>query len=138
MYCGGYRDYKKRSGIFVPKVAYKCLKVHCKSSLLQNLLIFMMIRYWERLALDLRAEASSRLVSITEFLSSASKKLSHRARTIEEIGEAYEAYSSIQTQSNEIAKELEDVTGLGRVLAAWTREKLEGIVLHFILRITII
>jgi dynein heavy chain 2 len=74
----------------------------------------------------LRAEASSRLVSIVDFLSSASKKLSQRARTIEEIGEVYEAYSSIQRQTAEIAQELEDVTGLSRILTAWTREKLEG------------
>lgn len=53
--------------------------------------------------------------------------MAHRARTIEEIGEAYEAYSHIQTQSDEIAKELEDVSGLGRILAAWTREKLDGL-----------
>lgn len=76
------------------------------------------------------------MASILEFLSSSSKKLSQRARTIDEVGEAYEAYSSIQNQSNQIAQELDDVSGLGRVLAAWTREKLEGAPIKFFGRFT--
>ncbi|XP_058798637.1 cytoplasmic dynein 2 heavy chain 1 [Phymastichus coffea] len=106
------------------------IKISCiviDISTIRNDLELLSRRYWERLALDLRAEASSRLVFIIDFLSSASKKLSHRARTIEEIGEAYEAYSSIKKQSDDIARELEDVSGLGRVLAAWTRDKLDGL-----------
>ncbi|XP_011502016.1 PREDICTED: cytoplasmic dynein 2 heavy chain 1 [Ceratosolen solmsi marchali] len=105
----------------------KILCITVDTGTIRNDLESLSRRCWERLALDLRAEASSRLIAIVEFLSSALKKLSQRARTIEEIGEVYEAYSNIQKQYNDIAQELEDVSGLGRILAAWTREKLEGL-----------
>lgn len=83
-------------------------------------------RSWERLSVDLRTEASSRLVSVVEFLSSASKELDRRPRSVEEVGIAREAYSRIQKDASGMAKELEEVAGLARVLAAWTRERLEG------------
>ncbi|XP_023246189.1 cytoplasmic dynein 2 heavy chain 1 [Copidosoma floridanum] len=114
----------------VGKLRANEVKISCvvvDTGTIRNDLESLSRRYWERLSLDLRAEASSRLISIVDFLSSSSKRLSHRARTIEEIGEAYEAYSSIQKQMDEVARELEDVSGLGRVLAAWTRERLEGL-----------
>ncbi|XP_051159645.1 cytoplasmic dynein 2 heavy chain 1 [Leptopilina boulardi] len=84
-------------------------------------------RYWERMSFDLRAEASSRLVAIVDFLSASARELDKRPHNVEEIGLAYETYSRIQKASEGISKELDDVTGLARVLAAWTREKLEGI-----------
>ncbi|XP_046488904.1 cytoplasmic dynein 2 heavy chain 1 [Neodiprion pinetum] len=84
-------------------------------------------RSWERLSVDLRTEASSRLVAVTEFLSSASQELDRRPRSIEEIGLAREAYARIRDDATGIAKELEDIAGLARVLAAWTRERLEGV-----------
>ncbi|KAJ8675958.1 hypothetical protein QAD02_011744 [Eretmocerus hayati] len=114
----------------VGKLRANEIKISCitvDTGTIRNDLESLSRRYWERLALDLRAEASSRLVSIVDFLSSSSRKLSQRARTIEEIGDANEAYTHIQTQSSEIVRELEDVSGLGRVLAAWTRERLEGL-----------
>lgn len=83
-------------------------------------------RYWERLCSDLRLEASSRLVAIVEFLSSASKELGRRPRNVEEVGLAYEAHARIQTQSSGMAEEMEAIAGLSKVLAAWTSEKLEG------------
>lgn len=88
-------------------------------------------RYWERMSFDLRAEASSRLIAIVDFLSSSSRELDKRPHNVEEIGMAYETYSRIQKDSEGTARELQDVTGLARVLAAWTREKLEGIKLTF-------
>lgn len=75
---------------------------------------------------DLRTEASSRLIAIVEFLSSSARELDKRPHNIEEIGLAYEAYSRIQKEAQGTAEEFEAVTGLARVLAAWTREKLEG------------
>ena len=75
---------------------------------------------------DLRTEASSRLVAIVEFLSSSARELDRRPHNVEEIGLAYEAYSRIQKESQATGQELEAVTGFGRVLAAWTREKLDG------------
>ncbi|XP_017891098.1 cytoplasmic dynein 2 heavy chain 1 isoform X2 [Ceratina calcarata] len=84
-------------------------------------------RYWERLCSDLRAEASSRLVAVVEFLSSASRELERRPRNVEEVGLAYEAHARIQKQSAGMAEEMEAVTGLSKVLAAWTSEKLEGV-----------
>ncbi|XP_017764042.1 PREDICTED: cytoplasmic dynein 2 heavy chain 1 [Eufriesea mexicana] len=84
-------------------------------------------RYWERLCSDLRLEASSRLVAVVEFLSSASKELGRRPRNVEEFGLAYEAHARIQTQSSGMAEEMEAIAGLSKVLAAWTSEKLEGV-----------
>ncbi|XP_031838829.2 dynein cytoplasmic heavy chain beethoven isoform X1 [Nomia melanderi] len=84
-------------------------------------------RYWERLCSDLRVEASSRLVAIVEFLSSASKELERRPRSVEEVGLAYEAHARIEAQSSGMAEEMEAVAGLSKVLAAWTSEKLEGV-----------
>ncbi|XP_050496495.1 cytoplasmic dynein 2 heavy chain 1 [Bombus huntii] len=84
-------------------------------------------RYWERLCSDLRVEASSRLVAIVEFLSSASKELERRPRNVEEVGSAYEAHARIQAQSSGMAEEVEAIAGLSKVLAAWTSEKLEGV-----------
>lgn len=89
-------------------------------------------RYWERMSFDLRAEASSRLVAIVEFLSSSARELDKRPHNVEEIGLVYETYSRIQNASEGTAKELEDVSGLARVLAAWTREKLEGRICIFV------
>lgn len=83
-------------------------------------------RYWERLCSDLRVEASSRLVAIVELLSSASKELERRPRSVEEVGLAYEAHARIEAQSSGMAEEMEAVAGLSKVLAAWTSEKLEG------------
>lgn len=83
-------------------------------------------RYWERLCSDLRVEASSRLVAIVEFLSSASKELERRPRSVEEVGLAYEAHARIEVQSAGMSEEMEAVIGLSKVLAAWTSEKLEG------------
>lgn len=83
-------------------------------------------RYWDRLSSDLRAEASSRLVAVVEFLSNAARELDHRPRNVEEVGLAYEAHGRIQRESMTIAEELEAVTGFAKVLAAWTREKLDG------------
>ncbi|XP_024946848.1 cytoplasmic dynein 2 heavy chain 1 isoform X2 [Cephus cinctus] len=84
-------------------------------------------RYWERLSADLRTEASSRLVAIMEFLSAAGKELDKRPRTVEEVGIAHEAHDRIQVESAGVANELEAILGLSRVLAAWTRETLEGV-----------
>ncbi|XP_029051229.2 cytoplasmic dynein 2 heavy chain 1 [Osmia bicornis bicornis] len=84
-------------------------------------------RYWERLCSDLRVEASSRLVAIVEFLSSASKELERRPRNVEEVGVAYEAHARIEAQSSGMAEEMEAIVGLSMVLAAWTSEKLEGV-----------
>lgn len=84
-------------------------------------------RHWERLSSDLRAEASSRLVAVMDFLSSITKELDKRPRTVEEIGLAYEAHSRIQKQSEGIAEEIQAVAGLARVLAAWTKERLDGV-----------
>ncbi|KOX76673.1 Cytoplasmic dynein 2 heavy chain 1 [Melipona quadrifasciata] len=84
-------------------------------------------RYWERLCSDLRVEASSRLVAIVEFLSSASKELERRPRNVEEVGSAYEAHARIEAQSSGMAEEMAAVAGLSKVLAAWTSEKLEGV-----------
>ncbi|XP_076646917.1 dynein cytoplasmic heavy chain beethoven [Halictus rubicundus] len=84
-------------------------------------------RYWERLCSDLRVEASSRLVAIVEFLSSASKELERRPRSVEEVGLAYEAHARIEAQSSGMAEEMEAIAGLSKVLAAWTSEKLEGV-----------
>ncbi|KZC10148.1 Cytoplasmic dynein 2 heavy chain 1 [Dufourea novaeangliae] len=84
-------------------------------------------RYWERLCSDLRVEASSRLVAIVEFLSSASKELERRPRNVEEVGLANEAHARIEAQSSGMAAEMEAVAGLSKVLAAWTSEKLEGV-----------
>ncbi|XP_076621618.1 dynein cytoplasmic heavy chain beethoven [Colletes latitarsis] len=84
-------------------------------------------RFWERLCSDLRVEASSRLVAIVEFLSSASKELERRPRSVEEVGLAYEAHERIQAQSSGMAEEMEAIAGLSKVLAAWTSENLEGV-----------
>ncbi|XP_076387639.1 dynein cytoplasmic heavy chain beethoven [Megachile rotundata] len=84
-------------------------------------------RYWERLCSDLRVEASSRLVAIVEFLSSASKELERRPRNVEEVGVAYEAHARIEEQSSGMAEEMDAIVGLSKVLAAWTSEKLEGV-----------
>lgn len=83
-------------------------------------------RYWERLCSDLRVEASSRLVAIVEFLSSATKELERRPRNVEEVGLAYEAHGRIEAQSSGMAEEMEAIAGLSKVMAAWTSEKLEG------------
>ncbi|KAL6266424.1 hypothetical protein P5V15_003274 [Pogonomyrmex californicus] len=83
--------------------------------------------YWERLCSDLRAEASSRLVAIVDFLSFASKELERRPRDVEEIGLAHEAYARIEQQSAGIAEEMEIVAVLAKVMAAWTSEKLDGV-----------
>lgn len=88
-------------------------------------------RYWERLCSDLRAEASSRLVTIVDFLSSISKELERRPRTVEEVALAYEAHARIEAQSSGMSDEMEAVIGLSKVLAAWTSEKLEGKLCYF-------
>ncbi|EFN76217.1 Cytoplasmic dynein 2 heavy chain 1 [Harpegnathos saltator] len=84
-------------------------------------------RYWERLCSDLRAEASSRLVAIVDFLSFASKELERRPRDVEEVGLAHEAHARIEQQSAGIAEEMEAVAVLAKVMAAWTSEKLDGV-----------
>ncbi|KAL0104886.1 hypothetical protein PUN28_016497 [Cardiocondyla obscurior] len=84
-------------------------------------------RYWERLCSDLRAEASSRLVAIVDFLSFASKELDRRPRDVEEVGLAHEAHARIEQQSAKIAEEMEVVAVLAKVMAAWTSEKLDGV-----------
>ncbi|XP_043268031.1 cytoplasmic dynein 2 heavy chain 1 [Venturia canescens] len=84
-------------------------------------------RYWDRLSSDLRAEASSRLVTVTEFLSMAARELDRRPRNVQEVGIAYEVHTRIERESAAMAEELEAVTGFARVLAAWTREKLDGL-----------
>ncbi|KAK0158915.1 hypothetical protein PV328_009853 [Microctonus aethiopoides] len=84
-------------------------------------------RYWEHLSSDLRAEASSRLVTVVNFLSSAMKELDRRPANVEEVGLAYEAHKKIEEGSRDIGRELEYVTGLAKVMAAWTRERLDGI-----------
>ncbi|XP_032668403.1 cytoplasmic dynein 2 heavy chain 1 [Odontomachus brunneus] len=83
--------------------------------------------YWERLCSDLRAEASSRLVAIVDFLSFASKELERRPRDVEEVGLAHEAHARIEQQSAGIAEEMEAVAVLAKVMAAWTSEKLDGV-----------
>ncbi|XP_071561821.1 cytoplasmic dynein 2 heavy chain 1 [Temnothorax nylanderi] len=83
--------------------------------------------YWERLCSDLRAEASSRLVAIVDFLSFASKELERRPRDVEEVGLAHEAHARIEQQSAGIAEEMEVVAVLAKVMAAWTSEKLDGV-----------
>ncbi|XP_018402903.1 PREDICTED: cytoplasmic dynein 2 heavy chain 1 [Cyphomyrmex costatus] len=83
--------------------------------------------YWERLSYDLRAEASSRLVAIVDFLSFASKELERRPRDVEEVGLAHEAHARIEQQSAGIAEEMEVVAVLAKVMAAWTSEKLDGV-----------
>lgn len=83
-------------------------------------------RYWERLSSDLRAEASSRLVDVVDFLSAAARELERRPKDVEEVGLAVEAHKRIAEESTSVGDELEAVTGLARVMAAWTREKLEG------------
>lgn len=82
--------------------------------------------YWERLCSDLRAEASSRLVAVVEFLSFVSKELERRPRDVEEVGLAYEAHARIEMQLAGIAEEVEAVAVLAKVMAAWTSEKLDG------------
>ncbi|XP_066585667.1 cytoplasmic dynein 2 heavy chain 1 [Prorops nasuta] len=85
-------------------------------------------RFWERLSSDLRAEASSRLVAILEFLSSASKDLERTPRNVQEVGQAHLAHSRIQQQAfGHIASEMEAVEGLAKVMAAWTSESLDGV-----------
>ncbi|KAI4495703.1 hypothetical protein M0802_008538 [Mischocyttarus mexicanus] len=84
-------------------------------------------RYWERLCSDLRVEASSRLVAVVDFLSSAAKELEKRPHNVEEVGLANEAHERIQQQYVGVGNEMESVIGLAKVLAAWTSEKLEGI-----------
>ncbi|XP_015119188.1 cytoplasmic dynein 2 heavy chain 1 [Diachasma alloeum] len=84
-------------------------------------------RYWDRLSSDLRAEASSRLVGVVDFLSAAARELDRRPKDVEEVGLAFEAHKRITEESAGIGGELEAVTGLARVMAAWTREKLDGI-----------
>lgn len=83
-------------------------------------------RYWDRLSSDLRTEALSRLVTVTEFLSTAARELDRRPRNVEEVGIAYEVHARIERESSTMVEELEAVTGFARVLAAWTREKLDG------------
>lgn len=85
--------------------------------------------YWEHLCSDLRVEASSRLMAIVEFLSFASKELERRPRDVEEVGLAHEAHARIEQQSAGIAEEMEVVTVLAKVMAAWTSEKLDGNIL---------
>lgn len=85
-------------------------------------------RYWERLCSDLRVEASSRLVAVVDFLSLAAKELERRPHNVEEVGLANEAHERIQKQYAGIGNEMEAVAGLAKVLAAWTSEKLEGII----------
>jgi len=82
--------------------------------------------YWERLCSDLRTEASSRLVAVVDFLSFASKELERRPHDVEEVGLAHEAHARIEQQSAGIAAEMEAVTVLAKVMAAWTSEKLDG------------
>ncbi|XP_063978818.1 cytoplasmic dynein 2 heavy chain 1 [Diachasmimorpha longicaudata] len=84
-------------------------------------------RYWDRLSSDLRTEASSRLVGVVDFLSAAARELERRPKDVEEVGLAFEAHKRITEESSGVGEELEAVTGLARVMAAWTREKLDGI-----------
>jgi len=74
-------------------------------------------------------EASSRLMAVVEFLSFASKELERRPRDVEEVGLAHEAHARIEQQSAGIAEEMEVVTVLAKVMAAWTSEKLDGNIL---------
>ncbi|XP_011311295.1 cytoplasmic dynein 2 heavy chain 1 [Fopius arisanus] len=84
-------------------------------------------RYWDRLSSDLRGEASSRLVGVVDFLSAAARELERRPKDVEEVGLALEAHKRIAEESGGVGDELAAVAGLARVMAAWTREKLDGI-----------
>lgn len=68
-------------------------------------------------------------MAIVDFLSFASKELERRPHDVEEVGLAYEAHARIEQQSAGIAEEMEVVTVLAKVMAAWTSEKLDGNVL---------
>ncbi|KAG7200033.1 hypothetical protein KM043_004800 [Ampulex compressa] len=106
------------------------LKIWCvtiDTAITRNELESASRQYWERLCFDLRIEASSRLAAIVEFLSSASKELERKPGNVEEVGMAYKAHTRITQQSADIAEEVEAVTGLAKVLAAWTSEKLDGV-----------
>ena len=65
-------------------------------------------------------------MAVVDFLSSASRDLDRKPRDIEEMGLAYEIYSRIKNDSAGIEQELETISGLAKILAAWTRDKLEG------------
>lgn len=83
-------------------------------------------RYWERICSDLRAEASSRLIAIADFISLSLKELQRRPRNVEEVGQVCEAHARITQRSEGIEQEIEEVVGLSKVLSAWTSEHLEG------------
>lgn len=84
-------------------------------------------RTWDRLSTELRSEAAERLVTCVDFLSLAGRDLDHRPKDIEEVALAYEAHRRIERDTPRIAAELECATGLARIMAAWTREKLDGL-----------
>ncbi|CAD6239204.1 GSCOCG00008639001-RA-CDS, partial [Cotesia congregata] len=84
-------------------------------------------RTWDRLSTELRAEAAERLLTCVEFLSSAARDLEHRPKDIEEVALAYDTHRRIESETPRIAAELECATGLARLMAAWTREKLDGL-----------
>lgn len=84
-------------------------------------------RTWDRLSTELRAEAAERLLTCVEFLSSAARDLEHRPKDVEEVALAYDAHRRIESETPRIAAELECATGLARLMAAWTREKLDGL-----------
>lgn len=106
------------------EIKVRCLTIDTSTT--RNDLESASRRYWDRLSNDLRAEASSRLGGIVEFLSAAAKELDKRPKNVEEVGGAFEAHKRIQEESAGIGKELEAVTGLAKVMATWTREKLDG------------
>jgi hypothetical protein len=45
---------------------------------------------------------------------------------VEEVGLVHEAHARIEQQSASIAEEMEAVSVLAKVMAAWTSEKLDG------------
>lgn len=59
------------------------------------------------------------------------KELDRRPANVEEVGLAYEAHKKIEEGSRDIGRELEYVTGLAKVMAAWTRERLDGRIRYY-------
>ncbi|KAF7991046.1 hypothetical protein HCN44_000861 [Aphidius gifuensis] len=100
------------------EIKIKCLCIDTSTT--RNDLESSSRRYWDRLSSDLRAEASSRLGKIVEFLSSVTKELDKRPKNIEQVGEAFLTHKKIQQESTGIGDELEAVTdGLSGAHAAW-------------------
>lgn len=128
-FCGHYQFDFNIQSLQLGKLKAAEVKICCvviETSTIRSDLESLSRRHWEHLVLELRAEATSRLVTVSDFISLSTKKLSQRAHTIEEIGTSFEAYNEIKNQSKGIVKEIQDVTGLGKVLTAWTRERLDG------------